>query len=194
MSEIEAQPTLLTDFDVPAVARDERLPWYRHRGWKIASRVLTVVVAIFALYWFFALRPVVLGGPASYVMVSGVSMEPTYHDGDMVILTKSENYKDGDVIAYRVPAGEFGEGNIIIHRVIGRDERGYVTQGDNRTGKDSWRPNEGDILGRTKVHLPGLGRHLETLRSPLILAGVAGVFAIYFVLTFEGPKRGIRKR
>jgi signal peptidase I len=151
--------------------------------------VVTVLALVAAVVWFFSFRPVVLGGPASYVMVSGISMEPLYHNGDMVILRTQSRYEAGDIIAYKVPADDIGAGHLVIHRIVGSDEKGLITKGDNRKGEDLWRPQESDVIGKAWIHLPGMGKPLSLLHAPLPLAAVAGAFTVYFVLTFSRPKR-----
>lgn len=60
-----------------------------------------------------------------------------------------------DVIVYRVPEGEPGEGGQVIHRVIGGNaDSGYVTQGDNREGPDIWHPRREDVVGTVVVTVP----------------------------------------
>jgi signal peptidase len=151
--------------------------------------VVTALALVAAAVWFFSFRPVVLGGPASYVMVSGISMEPLYHNGDMVILRTQSHYEPGDIIAYKVPADDIGAGHLVIHRIVGSDEKGLITKGDNRKGEDLWRPQDSDVIGKAWIHLPGLGKPLSLLHAPLPLAALAGAFTFYFVLTFSRPKR-----
>ncbi|MCH8920200.1 MAG: S24 family peptidase, partial [Chloroflexi bacterium] len=63
---------------------------------------------------YFLLWPTSLGGDVSYVMVRGVSMEPTLHPGELAVMRTQDGYKPGDVVAYRVPEDEFGAGAVII--------------------------------------------------------------------------------
>jgi signal peptidase I len=147
-----------------------------------SSTVLVVAVG----GWFFFLRPAPLGGPASYVMVSGVSMEPNLQDGDFVVARERPSYEIGDVVVYRVPQGEVGEGSLIIHRVIGGDEAtGYVTQGDNPDIQvpDPWRPTSDDIMGSLWLSVPGMGNVLGYLRSPFAIALFAALVAFWIVAT-----------
>src|SRR5690554_6680754 len=90
--------------------------------------------------WMFTLRPTALGGPAGYVMVSGISMQPTLYTGDLVITRKSDEYRVGDVVAFRA------EGGMVIHRIIDGDgDTGFILQGDNNEFRDQWRPTTKDI-------------------------------------------------
>ena len=115
-------------------------------------RGLTGVVALLAVLGVLALCwPARLGGSTSYVMVSGDSMEPTMHTGDLAVLRQQRAYRPGDIVAFRVPDGEVGEGHVVIHRIHAGDERGYVLRGDNKRHPDPWRPARDDILGRREI-------------------------------------------
>jgi signal peptidase len=134
--------------------------------------------------WFLLLRPTLLGGPASYVIVYGESMEPTLHSSDLAVLQKRSDYGPGDIIAFRVPEDEFGDGGMIIHRIVGGNaEEGYIVQGDNKERPDFWRPTDDDILGGMWFSIPGGGRVLAFLRQPLILGSVVGGLGMLSVLS-----------
>jgi signal peptidase len=132
--------------------------------------------------WAVLLRPQLLGGPAAYVIVSGASMEPALANGDLVVATKKDSYRVGDVVAYRVAKGEPGDGALVIHRVVGGSATaGYLTKGDNREGRDLWRPRPNDVLGSVSVRLPRAGLLLALIRTPLGLAALAGLMTFLFV-------------
>jgi Signal peptidase I len=86
------------------------------RTWSIGSIVLLIVACAF---WAMFLRPQSLGGPAGYVLVSGHSMNPLYHTGDMILVRRHSSYTIGDIIAYRVPKGDAMAGAQVIHRIVG---------------------------------------------------------------------------
>ena len=156
------------------------------RAFQFAGTLLTIGVVI---GWVLLLRPQNLGGPASYVMVSGQSMEPTYQSGDFVIALERDSYGIGDVIVYRVPEGDLGAGRLIIHRVIDGDQvSGFRTQGDNRPTPDEWKPTEEDIVGKLWFHIPNAGGLLPWLRSPIVLASFFGVFT-FFLVFLERDKK-----
>jgi signal peptidase len=146
----------------------------------VASFLLLLVVLA---GWALVLRPQALGGPAGYVLVSGTSMEPKYHTGDMVLVIRQGAYRVGDVIAYRVPKGDVAAGAQVIHRIIGGDgTHGFVVQGDNRSAPDVWRPKNGDIVGAKKLRIPNAVLVLQFLRSPVLLGLLAACFVFVHVL------------
>jgi len=58
------------------------------------------LLAVLAALWL-VLAPTQLGGPASYASISGGSMEPRLHQGDLVVVRRADAYRVGDVVAYR---------------------------------------------------------------------------------------------
>jgi signal peptidase len=151
----------------------------------VAGIALVVLVCAF---WAQFLRPQSLGGRAGYVLVSGQSMEPRYHTGDMVLVERQSSYHKGQVIAYHVPKGDAMAGAQVIHRIIGGDAKhGFLVQGDNRTAPDVWRPKPGDIVGSKALRIPNAVVALKYLRSPLLLGLLAACFVFVQMLGRE-PK------
>jgi signal peptidase len=137
--------------------------------------------------WFLLLGPQLVGGPAAYLVVSGISMQPTLHTGDVVIARRARRYRTGDVVAYRVPGDEVAAGTLIIHRIVGGSARtGFVTQGDNRAGPDPWRPRPREIVGKTWIELPRLGLVLALIRMRLVVAALAAFAAFLYVVETRG--------
>jgi signal peptidase I len=110
-------------------------------------------------------------------------MEPTYYDGDLVVMRRTHDYTKGDIVAYSVPKGEPGAGAMVIHRIVGGDSKGFITRGDNGNGNDPWRPTDSEIAGEQILHVSAAGRILAQLRAPLVVAILAAAFTVYFVLT-----------
>ena len=46
------------------------------------------------------------------VQIQGVSMNPTLHEGDLVLVQRQKAYTPGDILVY-----DYGEEGILIHRV-----------------------------------------------------------------------------
>ncbi|HEY7525465.1 MAG TPA: signal peptidase I [Candidatus Limnocylindria bacterium] len=133
--------------------------------------------------WFVLFRPTAIGGPAAYATVAGTSMEPGLHTGDMVIAQAQDSYRVGDVVVYRIPDGDPGDGALVIHRIIGGSARdGFILQGDNRDLADPWRPTSADILGRGWITIPAVGNLMFLLRNPVVVAAMLGLLAFVWVL------------
>ena len=146
---------------------------------------LTAVALTAALVaaWVVFLRPVSLGGPADYVIVSGHSMEPTFRTGDVVVSLRRHAYRRGDVVVYRVPAGETAAGDRVIHRIVGGSaETGFLMKGDNKNGVDPWRPTSKDVVGKEILRIPDAGQGLLFLRTPLGVALIAGLTTLLVAL------------
>lgn len=143
------------------------------------------------LAWFIVLGPSVIGGPATYVFVSGTSMEPTLRTGDLVITRRAETYEVGDIVAFRVPDSAQGvaRGGLVIHRIAGGSAaEGYVMRGDNRIGDDPWRPTPGDIAGRAFIVVPGVAPFLLLLREPIVFASLAAGITVFLIVLGGGDR------
>lgn len=152
-----------------------------------------------ALAWAAALAVLVvswphsLGGPTSYILVSGTSMEPTMHTGDLAVVRAERGYEPGDIIAYRIPEGSQGAGFMVIHRVIGGSgAEGYVVQGDNRTQPDLWRPTDDDVIGSRVALVPRAGRVLRHVANPAGVGAFLAALTVALVVSMpaDGSRRG----
>jgi signal peptidase len=118
-------------------------------------------------------------------------MEPTLRTGDVVVAFERESYAVGDVVVYRVPAGEPAAGDRVIHRIVGGSGvEGYVMRGDNKDGIDPWRPTTGDVVGQAELTIPRVGSGLLYLRTALGMSLLAGLTTI--LVAFSGSGRDDR--
>jgi signal peptidase len=160
-----------------------------------AARYLPLAgVALMVLGWWYFLAPTFLGGPLSYVMVRGVSMEPTLSEGDLVITRRQGSYDVGDVVAFHVPEGKPGAGALIIHRIAGLEGESYVMQGDNKDAPDPWRPTGDEVAGKRWLTVPGGAPYLARLREPAFIGAFAAALTVFFVLAgAPTAKRAVRR-
>jgi signal peptidase len=156
---------------------------------KTALALAAQLALVAALLWF--CLPQALGGRAGWVMVSGTSMLPHLHTGDLVLVERRSSYHVGEVIAYRVPKGQVGAGHVVIHRIVGGSAgKGWKMQGDNRTAPDLWYPTNHDVVGAKLLRIPDAWFVLRFFHSPLFLGLLAalGVFFWLAVGSDEDPK------
>jgi len=160
---------------------------------RIASFLALVAFGVLAVAWFTLARPANLGGPATYLVVRGTSMLPTYTTGDLVILQSEPDYRIGEIVGYRVPAGQIGAGLLVVHRIVGGNAaQGFTVKGDNNSAPDPWRPRPSDIAGTPWVMVPGVGQAIAAFRSPVLLAGLSAAVVVMIVL-IRSPASGRRR-
>jgi signal peptidase I len=139
---------------------------WRRRGLNLALG-LGLVLAVWP-----SLGPSQLGGPATYAVVAGSSMAPALRTGDLVVLRPARKYAVGQVVGYRTASGA-----LVLHRIVGRMGEGYLFQGDNNSWIDPYLPAGIHLIGRLRHRIPGVGRVIVWLRTPLPSALVVGLVA-----------------
>ncbi len=108
-------------------------------------------------------------GRLGVVITSGISMNPVYYQGDLIVVAKQSSYQIGDIAAYHIP----GTRIVALHRIIAGDATGFVFKGDNNQSIDPAHPTARDLVGRAVLHVAGAGRWMKTLSSPSVLGAVA---------------------
>ena len=107
-------------------------------------------------------------GVGAAVVVSG-SMEPEISVGDLIIVTKKENYEVNDVIVFQ-------DGRMTVtHRIVAIDEETVTTKGDaNNTEDKPIFPAQ--IKGEVVAVVPLVGYVIDWVKTPvgtLLILGVA---------------------
>lgn len=123
--------------------------------------------------WLLYLAPTGLGGPLGLIYVSGESMEPTLHTGDLAILYRQARYQVGDIVAFDIP-----EGGTVIHRVVRVVPDGYQFRGDNRNHDDPWTLDRSAIKGRQVLALPQAAHMLAFLVQPPVISALIVMLVI----------------
>lgn len=159
------------------------------------SRLLRLVPGLLltalAAATFVLVLPVLRGEPSRIVVVSGHSMDPTFHTGDLVLAWPADDYRVGDVAPYRVPNGQPGEGGLVIHRIVGGNGvDGYVMQGDGNPAPDVWMPRAGDVIGRKVLLIPRVGELMAWLRQPVVPAALAAGLVTATAVSSALDRRG----
>lgn len=172
-----------------------------HRRLHRTRRTSGLVVAIIAVgLWAMYLLPEAAGGRATYLIVSGHSMDGTFSTGDIAIMRSQGTYRIGDIIGYEIPADAPGAGHLVIHRIIGGDPTGgFITKGDNNAEPDIWKPRDSDVRGSLLIRIPGGGNVLGVLRTPQGFGLVAGLVAFWVLIGGDEPSErrapaGVRRR
>jgi signal peptidase I len=141
------------------------------------------------LFWI-NFAPTRLGGDSIYVVTSGISMEPRFHTGDLAMLRPASSYKIGEIVGYKSP--HIG---IVMHRIIGEKGGHFFMKGDNNNFVDEYHPAPSDVVGRLWLHVPKVGRFINSQRDreTSVVVAAAAMGGI-IVVPAERERRRRRKK
>jgi signal peptidase I len=111
----------------------------------------------------------VAAGQAGFVVTHGVSMNPVYYQGDLIVVQRQSAYRIGEIVAYR----RTGKDSVVLHRIIAGDPSGWVFKGDNNQSIDPTHPTQSQLIGRAVLHISRGGIWLHRVTSPPLLAAYA---------------------
>ena len=127
------------------------------------------------------------------VVVVGDSMEPTYSDGDLILVSVTEPQETtdiavGEVVVIDVPERtqqQHGFPDSIVHRVteVNHEDGTFETAGDN-SGPDPFATVPADVDGEVITSVPAVGNLFRFLQSPqgLVFIVATGVIYLYYVV------------
>ena len=113
------------------------------------------------------------------------SMEPTFHTGSIVLISRDKEVTVGDAAAFYV--GD--ERMYVTHRIVGVGTNGYITKGDANMDEDPWQVAESDIDGKVLFSVPYLGYLFKTASSkPGIIMAGAIILCLLLSLCLSGKE------
>ncbi|MHB1568851.1 MAG: S24/S26 family peptidase [Solirubrobacteraceae bacterium] len=138
------------------------------------------------------LAPTAIGGSTTYVVTSGISMQPRFHSGDLALVRPATRYHVGEIAAYRSSLLHV----IVLHRIVAIHDGHYTFKGDNNHFLDPTRPTRAQMLGRLWMRIPHGGEVISWLHQPLTGAMLAGGLALLWLLgdAQRRRRRGRRRR
>jgi len=156
--------------------------------------LITIIACVIA---FLAVR-----GTMPFLPVFGVSMEPTLHAGNLIVIENvpPEEIRVDDIIVFNVPSmiREFyNYPPVIAHRVLEVNETPYGihfrTHGDN-TGEDPFATSHADVRGKVGNQIPYLGLPLLFFQSQQgLIFIILGLFLLTLYLYMDDLALGRRK-
>jgi signal peptidase I len=115
----------------------------------------------------------VVTGRIGYVVTEGISMEPTYHTGDLAVIAPAGSYHTGEIVAYR---DGLDANLVVLHRIVGGNgSTGFDMKGDNNQSIDPFHPTTSQVIGRAVLHIPKVGAVITSpvVRLLLLVAALA---------------------
>jgi signal peptidase len=149
---------------------------------KIFSKTLSGVLVALVVALAILLGGVRLVGLTPYTVLSG-SMEPTYHVGSIIYVSKIDpaELKVGDPVTYRLASG-----TVVTHRIeeiLETPELSFRTKGDANNVSDGVFPAAA-VVGKPQFSVPYLGYVSTFVQTPRGLVTVVSSCGIVLALSF----------
>lgn len=115
------------------------------------------------------------------VVLSG-SMEPVLSVDDIVIIKKTDDIKEKDIVVFQ-------SGNsLIIHRVISVEGDVIQTQGDANSGPDD-KINVSAVKGELAATIKGAGVITYALRSPVVIICIIALVLLLMEMGYKNSRK-----
>ena len=116
------------------------------------------------------------------------SMAPTIPAYSLCLIDTHVDYdslQTGDIIVYDRPYDHMQ----VVHRIIAIFDEGVLTKGDANPVDDGILLTEGDIYGVYLGHIPGVGRIVNIIRTPVGIAVILAAVALLLVSDARSQKK-----
>lgn len=130
-----------------------------------------IVIVCFVLFWVAIAIPGIKTENNFYqkFIVQSDSMKPTFSKGDLVIVNKQLEYKQNDIITFKLKDNP--NNNSITHRIfktVNRDGKTmFITKGDANSIVDSQLIDREEIIGKVVRIIPYLGMFIYVAQNKL---------------------------
>ena len=141
---------------------------------KFLQAVAAPALVLLAIFGFF-----LVSGLRLCPVQSG-SMEPEIPTYSMCLISTRYDYDtltEGDVIVYDRPYDHMQ----VVHRIIAVLPDGIITKGDANPVDDGILLTEGDIYGVYLGHIPGVGRIVNIIRTPVGIGFILAIVVLLFI-------------
>ena len=141
-------------------------------------------ILLFALAVGFIALIAPVGGNKSLIVRSG-SMQPTIAVGDLITAKPQQEYKVGDIVAFKDP---LKSSVIVTHRIIGQEVQNgkiyFKTKGDGNENADFTPVSKENVIGRADISIKGVGKLLAFTKTNTGFGAVV-IFPALLVIVFE---------
>lgn len=147
----------------------------------IGAVIYSVIIAVLLVIVAYSIAVKVLNITPmfSYYTILSNSMNPTASKGDMVFVINTDfnSLQQGDIITFLTDINLDGNKETVTHYFADYntiDGKTYIqTHRENSAALDSWLISPEELIGKTVLILPKMGKYSEFLRSPIGFAALA---------------------
>src|SRR3990167_8587988 len=141
-------------------------------------------ILLFALAVGFIALIAPVGGNKSLIVRSG-SMQPTIAVGDLITAKPQQEYKVGDIVAFKDP---LKSSVLVTHRIIGQEVQNgkiyFKTKGDGNENADFNLVSKENVIGRADISIKGVGKLLAFTKTNTGFGAVV-ILPALLVIVFE---------
>ncbi len=157
---------------------------------RIRSGLITATIILVAgAAWLF-LAPTRIGGSTTFVVTSGISMQPRFHTGDLALVRPVDHYRVGMIVAYHSSLLKV----VVLHRIHAIRDGHYVFKGDNNNFLDPVQPTRSQLVGALWLRVPHGGRLLKAVHAKVTVILLCVFVGMLLVGGTEKRRRGRRRR
>jgi len=142
--------------------------------------ILNICILVLLFYSSSTIKPLVTNFPIGFFIITSGSMSPYINTGEMVITLKKSDYKVNDVITYIENKSYF-----ITHRIIKKEQDGFVTKGDYNNVEDGTVVKKDQIKGKVIFH----SKILATIYNYRII-----INSLLIIIIYKNRKGGINEK
>jgi signal peptidase I len=147
----------------------------------------TVILLAGAAWLFFA--PARIGGSTTYVVTSGISMQPRFHTGDLALVRPVDHYRVGMIVAYHSSLLKV----VVLHRIVAIHDGRYTFKGDNNNFLDPVHPTRSQLIGALWLRVAHGGRILHAVHSQVTVILLCVFVGLLLIGGTEKRRRGRRR-
>ena len=166
---------------MPAVNRE--LITYMFKAF-IKDTPFGISILLLALAVGFVALIAPIGGNKALIVRSG-SMQPTIGVGDLITVKPQQEYKVGDIVAFKDP---LKSSVFVTHRIIGQEVQNgknyFKTKGDGNENADFTPVSKENVIGRADISIKGIGKLLAFTKTNTGF-GMVVIFPALLVIFFE---------
>lgn len=118
--------------------------------------VITIILFLLVICYQKEKSPLENKFPLFLFQIQSGSMMPEIKIGEVIVLWKSKEYEEKDIITYKENSSYF-----VTHRIIKVTQNGYITKGDFNNTEDETIVKQEQIQGKVIFHSQLLGKIYE---------------------------------
>ena len=128
-------------------------------------------------------------GHATLIVTTG-SMAGTIEEGDMIAISKADDYKIGDIVTFLAA----GDTTPTTHRIIRVQDGKYYTKGDANNAEDTHPIEKSEIVGKVTRVIPHVGLFFRWLKEDfgwmyLVACGIVIVAGVMLLRRLPAEKK-----